>query len=233
MLRLGKRNHGSWQKRVSAGDRGWRIASLIFTGLLLAGCSVNGVTNASLSPRGGTTVAFESIDGLPRGQFQKLVKALTEEADARQIAVVTRESSATFRARGYASAHLRGKQTMIAWVWDIYDADKQRAVRISGEEKATSAQRGWPAADDATLKRIARDSIDQLAAFLASPGQPAPAPAPQAPSDGVVVADGLDAAVDAARPASKPTLDRTADAGWRQQTAARSSIAAYSGVSPR
>jgi hypothetical protein len=231
MLRLGKRKQGSRQKRVSADNRGWRFASLIFAGLLLAGCSVNGVTNASLSPRGGTTVAFESIDGLPRGQFQKLVKALTEEADARQIAVVTRESSATFRARGYASAQMRGKQTMIAWVWDIYDADKQRAVRISGEEKATSTQRGWPAADDATLKRIARDSIDQLAAFLANPGQPAPTP--QTPSDGVVIANGTDAAIDAARPMSKPSLDRTVDAGWRQQTAIRTSVAAYSGVSSR
>ncbi len=209
------------------------MASLIIAGLLLAGCSVNGVTNASLSPRGGTTVAFESIDGLPRGQFQKLVKALTEEADARQISVVTRESSATFRARGYASAHLRGKQTVIAWVWDIYDADKQRAVRISGEEKATSTQRGWPAADDATLKRIARDSIDQLAAFLTNPGQPTPAPAPRTPSDGVVIADGSGAANDAIGSVPRPGLDRTADAGWWQQTAARSSIAAYNGVSPR
>ncbi len=225
-MRLGKRKQGAW-RRVSAGDRGSRVASLIVAGLLLAGCSAGGITNASLSPRAGTTVAFESIDGLPRGQFQRLVKALTEEADARQIAVVTRESSATFRARGYASAQLRGKQTMIAWVWDIYDADKQRAVRIAGEEKASGSQRGWQAADDATLKRIARDSIDQLAAFLANPGQPAPAP--QKPSDGVVVADGTDDAESAA----KPGLNRTADAGWRQQTPIRSSIAAYNGVSPR
>ena len=94
------------------------MVSLTAAGLMLAGCSVNGLTNASLSPR-GTTVAFKSIDGLPRGQFQKLVKALTEEAETKQIAVVTRESPASFRARGYASAQLRGKQTVIAWVWDI------------------------------------------------------------------------------------------------------------------
>jgi hypothetical protein len=130
---------------------------------------------------------------------------------------------------------MRGKQTVIAWVWDIYDADKQRAVRISGEEKGANAHRGWLAADDATLKKIARDSIDQLAAFLANPGQPAPVQPPQAPADGVVVASGPDSADEAAGPAANPRLglDRTADAGWRQQTAARSSIAAYSGVSPR
>jgi hypothetical protein len=196
---------------------------LIVVGLMLAGCSVNGVTNASLSPRGGTTVAFESIDGLPHAQFQKLVKALTEEADARQIAVVTRESSASFRARGYASAQVRGKQTVIAWVWDVYDAQNLRAVRISGEEKATSGQRGWSAADEATLKRIARDSVTQLAGFLANPVQPTPVPAPQAPSDGVVVAD-----------SSGMTPPESGEgAGWRTQTATRTSIAAYSGADSR
>ena len=223
MLRLAERKQRAGQRQISAHDRVLRFASLIIAGLMLAGCSVNGVTNASLSPRGGTTVAFESIDGLPHGQFQKLVKALTEEAETRQIAVVTRESTASFRARGYASAQVRGKQTVIAWVWDVYDAQNQRAVRISGEEKAAGGQRGWSAADDATLKRIARDSVAQLAGFLANPVQPSPAPAPQAPSDGVVVADG----------SSVSSPESSVDAGWRTQTATRTSIAAYSGANPR
>jgi len=227
MLRLAERNHGAWIKQISAGAvRGLSTVSLIVAGLLLAGCSVNGVTNAALSPRGGTTIAFESIDGLPRGHFQKLVRALTDEADARQIAVVTRESQASFRARGYAAAHLRGKQTVIVWVWDIYDAEKQRAVRISGEEKAAGGQRGWLAADEATLRRIARDSIAQLAGFLANPAQPAPAPAPQTPAESVVVAD-------SAGTGANPAPERTTEAVWRSQTANRSTIAAYSGSSPR
>jgi hypothetical protein len=98
-------------------------------------------------------------------------------------------------------------------------------VRISGEEKAANGQRGWSAADEATLKRIARDSVDQLAAFLANPGQPAPAP--QTPSDAVVVADG------APETGSKTGFERTADAGWRSQTSTGSTIAAYSAPSPR
>jgi hypothetical protein len=170
-------------------------------------------------------VAFDSIDGLPRGQFQKLVKALTDEAETRQIAVVTRESPATYRARGYASAQTRGKETTIAWVWDVYDTEKQRAVRISGEEKGAGGQRGWSAADEATLKRIAGDSIAQLSAFLANPGQPAPAP--QKPSDGVAVADNT------SETGGKTALNQTGDAGWRQQSAASSTIAAYSPVNSR
>ncbi len=43
--------------------------------------------------------------------------SLTDEAKARQLSVVARESPAQFRARGYAAVHLRGKRTIIAWVW--------------------------------------------------------------------------------------------------------------------
>lgn len=190
----------------------------------MAGCSVNGMTNASLSSGGGT-VAFDSIDGLPRGQFQKLVKALTDEAEARQIAVVTRKSPATYRARGYASAHLRGKETVIAWVWDVYDASQQRAVRIVGEVKGAGGQRGWLAADETTLKRIAGDSVAQLAAFLAHPDQPMPPL--QTPPDAVVVADGT------VETGPKTAVNQPRDAGWRPQTPTRSTITAYSETSPR
>jgi hypothetical protein len=226
MLRLGKRNHsGRSQGNFAAAGRNIFSLLMVCGGLLLAGCSVNGPTSSSLSPRGGTTVAFESIDGLPRGQFQKLVKALTDEAETRQIAVVTRESSATFRARGYAAAHLRGKETVITWVWDVYDADKQRAVRISGEEKGAGGQRGWSAADEATLKRIAGDSIAQLSVFLTNPGQPAPIQ--QKPSDGVAIAE------NASETGSETTVTRSANAGRRAQTAVGPTIAAYSSISHR
>src|SRR5207237_100426 len=101
------------------------------------------------APRG--TVAFESIDGLPEPQFQRLVQALAQEAETRQLAVVSRTERAQYRVRGYAAAHIRGKRTTIAWVWDIYDADQQRMLRLTGEERGGTGQRGWPAADDATL----------------------------------------------------------------------------------
>ena len=53
------------------------------------------------------------------------------------------------------------------------------SLRITGEETTKGRhRRGWTAADDAMLKRIASSSMDQLAAFLASsdvaPNTPAP-----------------------------------------------------------
>ena len=62
----------------------------------------------------------------------------------------------------------REKQTTIAWVWDVYDGDERRALRISGEETAGRRRDAWAAADDAS-RRIARTGMDQLAAFLSAP----------------------------------------------------------------
>src|SRR5690606_20508587 len=61
-------------------------------------------------------------------------------------------------------------KTTISWVWDVFDRDQRRALRISGTETAGAGQdRGWNAADDAMMQRIAKYSMAELATFLTSP----------------------------------------------------------------
>jgi hypothetical protein len=146
---------------------------------LLSGCVSDGVQ--PLSSNGAASIAFESIDGLPQDQFTRLVRYLSDEAKARDLPVVTRDSASQFRARGYASAQVRGKRTIIAWVWDIYDARQQRALRVSGEASSAN-RRGWAAADDQVLRGIARESLSRLAEFLRNPGGSVP-PAPTEPPE--------------------------------------------------
>ncbi len=86
--------------------------------------------------------------------------------------------AAQYRVRGYAAAQIRGKHTVIAWVWDVYDANQQRVTRLGGEEEADGHQRGWGAADDQVLRRIAHEGMDQLASFLVAPPDRVPAPPP-------------------------------------------------------
>jgi hypothetical protein len=128
-----------------------------------------------LTPAGlhGTTVAFESIDGPPEPFFNQLVQQLTSEAKARQLAVVSREAPAQYRVRGDVAAHVQGKRTTIAWVWDIYDANEQRTMRLSGEVPASPDRKAWAAADDQAISRMARDGVMRLAGFLENPGAPA------------------------------------------------------------
>jgi len=84
----------------------------------------------------GATVAFESIDGPPPGQFHELVQALNTEAQTRRLAVLSRESPSAYRVRGYLSAKVVKRETTISWVWDVFDGDDRRALRIAGEETA-------------------------------------------------------------------------------------------------
>lgn len=139
-------------------------------------------TLASAPP--GSTVSFESIDGPPPEVFSRLVASLNDEASARHIAVVSRTSPATYRVRGYVSALVERDKTTFAWVWDVYDTDKRRTLRLSGEEPAVAVRRrdaragAWTAADEQVLRRMARSGMEQMAGFLNGSEQ-APAAAPQ------------------------------------------------------
>jgi hypothetical protein len=177
-----------WAGRRAAGAaNAWRLVATpaFVLALGLAGCTTDG--QPSLTAGRTATIAFESIDGPPQPVFQKLVESLASEAVARQVAVISREATPQYRIRGYLAAHVERGRTHIGWVWDVYDAEKRRALRIAGEEPG--GRRGsdaWTAADEQMLRRIARTSMDRLAAFLAASGGGPPPAAPA--SDGIRVA---------------------------------------------
>jgi hypothetical protein len=167
-------------------------------GLCAAGCSTAPQPSGVAMTVRGPTVAFESIDGPPESVFRKLVQDLNDEATARQMAVVSRDAPAQYRVRGYLAALVeKRRRTVIAWVWDVYDADQRRAIRITGEEPAGASGRGtWAAADDQLLHRIAKSGIERLAVFLAAPGtEPPPVPDERGPN----IAARDDGAPDSAR----------------------------------
>jgi hypothetical protein len=141
---------------------------------LVSGCTTSNTSNAALTTAStGPTIAFESIDGPPVGTFNRLVDNLSSEAMARNLSIASREGAANYRVRGYLAAQVIRGRTHISWVWDVYDDDKLRALRITGEE---AGGRGggdpWSVADDGMLRRIARASMDRLAAHLGNPGVP-------------------------------------------------------------
>jgi hypothetical protein len=174
--------------------RGAGLGLLLAATLSLCGCATT--PQSPVVGAHGPAVAFDSIDGPPETIFRQLVQDLSDEALARQMAVVSREAPAQYRVRGYLAALVGKKRTtVIAWVWDVYDVNQQRALRISGEEPTGSSGRGtWAAADDRVLRRIAKAGMDRLAAFLAAPdAEPAPpAPAPDSRGPNVAANDPAD-----------------------------------------
>lgn len=159
-------------------------AALIALGLGVAGCATSGSTPLAQAPA-GSTVAFESIDGPPAHVFRKLVQKLNTEAEARNVPVVSRETRAPYRVRGYLALGIEKKQkrTIVSWVWDVYDVNERRALRIEGEEQAGPAGRDpWAVANDEVLGRVARSGMERLAVFFQQDGKPAqPEIAPTSP----------------------------------------------------
>jgi hypothetical protein len=158
-------------------------AALLALACGLGGCASGGAGSGSFAMAGsGPTVAFESIDGPPPQVFERMVSVLDSESKLRNLQIVSREGSAAYRVRSYLAAQVSRGRTTIAWVWDVYDRDQQRALRLSGEEPAGKAGRdAWAAADDLILRKIAQAGLSGLSAMIngTAPAEaPPPAPAP-------------------------------------------------------
>ena len=157
-------------------------AAVLLSACALGGCAGSGAANNSFAMAGGDgpTIAFESIDGPPPQVFDRMVGVLDSESKLRSLAIVSRESAPAYRIRSYLSAQVVRGKTMIAWVWDVYDRDQQRALRLSGEEPGGKAGRDpWSAADDLVLRKIAQAGLSGLSGMIngtpdAAPSTPAP-----------------------------------------------------------
>src|SRR6476620_8666499 len=158
---------------------------LLTAAAALGGCAGGGgaANSYAMAPSAGSgaTVAFESIDGPPPQVFDRMVGVLDSESKLRNLAIVSREGAASYRVRSYLSAQVVRGRTMIAWVWDVYDANQQRALRLSGEEPAGKAGRdAWATADDMVLRKIAQAGLSGLTGMIN--GTPDAAPSTPAPS---------------------------------------------------
>jgi hypothetical protein len=185
------------------GRAGSRVLAvmLLAAATVLGGCAGGGggaANSYAMAPStgSGATVAFESIDGPPPPVFDRMVGVLDSESKLRSLSVVSREGTAAYRVRSYLSAQVVRGKTVIAWVWDVYDANQQRALRLSGEEP-TSARGGrdpWNAADDLVLRKIAQAGFSGLSNMInGTPGEtPGTVPGLRGPAVASVLAPAPD-----------------------------------------
>jgi hypothetical protein len=159
------------------------IAALLLAAACgLGGCAGGGAVEAFAQAGNGATVAFESVDGPPPQVFDRMVGVLDSESKLRSLSIVSRESQASYRVRSYLAAQVSRGRATIAWVWDVYDRNQHRALRLSGEEPAGKAGRDpWAAADDLVLRRIAQAGLSGLSAMVNGTAPADVAPLPSAP----------------------------------------------------
>ena len=150
-----------------------RVSSMTAVVLSLAagGCQ-QGAGSIGGGPRiaaPGVPIAVESIVGAPDGVTSRFSTALASEASARQVELVGGQTTARYRVRGYLSAEPTDDgSTSLAFVWDVFDSQKQRAQRVQGASIA-SARAGanpWDSVDQTTVSKAASESMDAIAGFL-------------------------------------------------------------------
>jgi hypothetical protein len=164
------------------------MGSLLFraaaAGALAAGLAAcqsggggGGMFAASGSPA-GKPIAVESIEGLPPAVKTALTDELASAATSRRVELVG-TGDARYRVRGYLSAEpSESGGTQLAFVWDVFDAQKRRTKRVTGTSPIRSAS--LDGLDKETLRKLAADSMDELATFLSAS---ATAPAADAEPD--------------------------------------------------
>ncbi|KAA2236678.1 hypothetical protein [Salinarimonas soli] len=154
------------------------ITALAFAAALgLAGCQTAG---GALVSAPGVPIAVESIEGAPQGVQSALQGELASAAQERRMTLVGAGADARYRVRGYLSAETtEDGSTAVAFVWDVFDAEKRRAKRVAGAKpiRAASAASPWEGLDRDALRRLAADSMNEIAGFLVADAGPAAAPA--------------------------------------------------------
>jgi hypothetical protein len=165
----------------------------------LAACNETaGDFNPAAAPRArapGVPVALVSLEGGPENIISRLSVAISQQAARREITIVGVDGNPRYRVRGYVSAFVEGSDGEFGWAFDIFDAQRKRARRVSGQERIRNAGDAWGSVSDAAIAAAAFKATDDIAEFLASAPAAPVAGRPAAPaSSGAQRAAGLLAA---------------------------------------
>lgn len=146
-----------------------RFAMMAACAALAAGCTDTTQTAQrapTIAP--GVPIAVDSIAGAPDNVRGAFTSALSNEASTRRVEIVDPKTNPRYRVRGYLAAEPTADgQTALAFVWDVFDSQKQRAQRVQGATVARSSNGDWSGVDQTTVTKAASDSMDQIAQFLA------------------------------------------------------------------
>lgn len=146
-----------------AGTKGWgRLAA---AAMMISFGACQGTVSGSPE---GVPVALESIDGAPAKVQTALIDEMATAATDRKVELVGSSAQARYRVRGYLSAETTEGETTVAYVWDVFDAQKRRAKRLSGSSPVRISSASISSIDKETLAKLAAASMDEIAGFLAA-----------------------------------------------------------------
>lgn len=164
---------------------GTALRLLAASGLLaLAACNDAAFDLAAGARGTGATVSVEALEGAPDALRQQVASALVGAAESRRVTLVSGGDAPRYRVKGYLTAYRTADgATALAYVWDVFDAGKQRTQRVAGEAagRGVGTADPWTAMDDTVLRRMAAQSMDGIASAVSGATAQAAvqAPAPE------------------------------------------------------
>lgn len=137
--------------------------------LALAGCQQSPDAMRTVDAP-GVPVALETIEGAPQEFTGKLSDAVVNQASRRRIDLVSDSSPAAYHLKGYVAAFpTEDGNTAVAVVWDVFDASRKRAQRLTTSTIARG-QGGdpWGQVAEPQITQVASQSMNELAGFLST-----------------------------------------------------------------
>lgn len=114
----------------------------------------------------GASVAMTTFGGAPQQLADQFKASFGQEARERQI-TLAEANKANYLIRGYLNAVVEELGTTVSFVFDVFDAKRQRAQRIEDQVSVKAAAADpWSVVDPAVLAAVAAKSADDLADFL-------------------------------------------------------------------
>jgi hypothetical protein len=161
------------------GNHALAAAAILTIGL--GGCQGSGSHAGLRGSPAGVPILFESIDGPPAPVKTALAGELSTAARERHVSIANAGTTARYRVRGYVSTEKTAEGgAALAFVWDVFDAEKHRAKRITGSSPVTGSAASWSGLDEDALAQLAAQSMVEIATFLSE----APATVASASSTG-------------------------------------------------
>ncbi|MHB2167071.1 hypothetical protein [Alsobacter sp. R-9] len=154
--------------RTGATTRWGAAIAAALGALALAGCQ-QGLMEGQAVSAAGVPVAVETIEGAPPALQAKVNAEVASQASARRIELVSSEQQPRYRLKGYLTAYSTGDgETALAIVWDVFDASKKRAQRVSTTTLAKGeADDPWSRIGETQISKATAQSMNEVAAFLA------------------------------------------------------------------
>jgi hypothetical protein len=135
--------------------RSLRLCVPVLLAFLIAGCvSVE-------AP--GVPIKIAAVEGMPAERHDAVIAVVRGEALVHAIELT--ETDPRFFLRGYLGLQERDGEMRLGFVWDVFDANRTRARRITADVATSSAS--WDEVGEAEIRNAAAKAMNEVAAFLA------------------------------------------------------------------